>query len=720
MLSKKARLLIVDDQTRMTGSLQVLLQQEGYEVAAANSGKDALAQLDARRFDVVLLDLVMPGITGFQIMEHLRARELDTTIIVLSGEATFDSALRALRHGAYDFLRKPVPPEQILHCLDRALTQRTMTAENRQMEERLRNSERLHRYMVNSSPDIIYILDQKGRFTFVNDQVQRLLGYSPDELVGQHYSVLVHPEDAQVSRYAFNERRTGMRATRNHELRLRRKDDLGAPGHFEATNLSIELNSMGIYSLGTPPVSTRFMGTYGVARDISERKRAEKLIEYQAYHDLLTGLPNRAMFAEHFDLAAAHAQRNGTLLAVMFIDLDRFKVVNDTLGHVSGDRLLQEVAKRFRGSVRAGDTLARIGGDEFLLLLPQLGSREEAERVARKTITQLAAPFQVKDQEIFIGCSVGIGVFPDDGTELEQLMRKADIAMYHVKGGDGNAFRFYADTMDSDFAGHLTLESGLRRALEEDQFVVHFQAQYDVTSGRVIGAEALIRWQHPERGLLLPGDFIPHAERTGLVSAIGEWMLQRACDTLQAWHAAGRQDVRLSLNVSASQLARDDLIEHIVELVEKAGLPQYSLGVEITENILARDVEDVAGKLQRLAAHGVHIAIDDFGTGYSSMSHLHKLPIHMLKIDRCFVDDLRDDMPSHSIVRAIIAMAEGLGLDILAEGVETETQREGLLRLGCRYMQGFLLGRPVGAAAMHGLLGLAADGSALRAGNDRH
>ncbi|GAB4354607.1 MAG: EAL domain-containing protein [Gammaproteobacteria bacterium] len=704
MKRKVAKILVVDDQQKVLDSLELILAQYGYSVTVANSGSEALQYLDKQKFDLALLDMRMPDIGGRDIMAAIKARELDTAVIVVSGDATFDAAANALRQGAYDFIRKPYAIEHLLSSVSNAIKERELKRENERMQERLRHSERLYRYMVNSSPDIIYILDEKGRFVFLNNKVEELLGYKREELLGRHYSELIHPDDVMLAQYAFNERRTGDRATNNYELRVRRKDEAARPGHFEITALPVELSSMGIYRAVDRDSNREYIGTYGVASDVSERKEAERLITYQAYHDLLTGLPNRSLLADHFELAIAQAKRIGERLALMFIDLNRFKVVNDTLGHACGDDLLRVVASRFRECVRAGDTLARIGGDEFVLLLPKVADRAEVEAVAQKLIAQLREPFELSAQEVFVSASVGIAMFPEDGSELGQLMRKADVAMYQAKERNHGGYELFDSSMDAALAGHLSLDAGLRRAIEEGQFVAHFQPQFDLCSGRAVGAEALIRWQHPTRGLLPPDEFIPHAEETGLILRIGEWVAETACQTLAAWRGAGRDDFRLSVNVSARELEREDFVETLLARLVRYGLPGNCLEVEITENTLARNLESVSNKLRRLAANGVSIAIDDFGTGYSSLSYLHKLPINTLKVDRSFVHALTLDRRTQSIIRGINHIAEGMGVQVIAEGVESPEQQRQLTELGCTTVQGYLYGRPVNAQALGDLL----------------
>lgn len=704
MNRETTRILVVDDQQKALDSLELILVQHGYQVTTVNNGREALELLDRQQFDLALLDMRMPGIGGAEIMAGISARELDTEVIVVSGDATFDAAAGALRQGAYDFIRKPYAIEQLLRSVSNAIKERHLKHENARIHERLRHSERLHRYMVNSSPDIIYILDEKGRFVFLNNKVEDLLGYRRQDLLGRHYTEIIHPDDISLARFAFHERRTGARATNNFEIRVRRKDEHASPGHFEVTAVSVELSAMGIYRGLDKGSDKEYLGTYGVARDVTERKEAERLISYQAYHDLLTGLPNRSLLADHFELALAHARRTAGQAALMFIDLNRFKMVNDTLGHAVGDDLLRAVAARFRECVRAGDTLARIGGDEFVLLLPQVIDREEIETVAQKLIAQLREPIDLNAEEVFVSASVGIALFPDDGDELGQLMRKADIAMYAAKARNNGGYELFDASMDEALAGHLSLDSGLRRAVDEDQFIVHYQPQYDACSGHIVGAEALIRWQHPLRGLLPPDEFIPHAEDTGLIVNIGKWLTERACRTLHDWRGVGRDNFRLSINVSAPELEQESFVDNVLSCLARHNLPGHCLEIELTENTLARNLENISTKLRRLAANGVSIAIDDFGTGYSSLSYLHKLPINTLKIDRSFVNALSVDTRTRAIIRGITSIAQGLGVRVIVEGVENTRQRDLLLELGCETMQGFLFARPVNDRVLDDLL----------------
>ena len=704
MTNHDIKILIADDDLRVLQSVEALLSMHGYGVTTANNGEQAIAELKRQKYDVLLLDLMMPGLNGLDVMDFVEHRQLEVTVIVVSGDTSVSNAIQSLRHGAHDYLRKPYAPELLIRTLENALRKRLLETENVSIQGRLEHSEKLYRYMVNSSPDIIYMLDLKGHFTFINERIESLLGYQKDDLIGQHYSVLVYPDDLEEARYVFNERRTGERASRNVEMRLRCKDSANAPRYFDTNTLPIELSSLGMYVVPANGENESYVGTYGVARDITERKRAEDIIRYQAFHDLLTGLPNRALFKDRLKLSIPQARRRSHLLAIMFLDLDRFKLVNDTLGHVRGDELLQMVATRLTACMREGDTIARVGGDEFMILIPEVNSREDVTHTAEKIIKELEQSFVLDGHEVFVSTSIGISMYPEHGENMDTLIKHADIAMYHIKDEGRDGFEYFSAEMKVKFSHFLSLEAGIHKALEQDQFVLLYEPQVDVLSGRLIGVEALVRWQHPTRGLLPPAEFIPHAEECGLIIPIGDWVLRQACVDLKLWRQqAGLPEFRMAINLSALQLAHEQ-VDGIVQLLAEHGIPGEAFEVEITENVIMKDIDSVVKKLTMLSKHGIEIAIDDFGTGYSSLAYLQKLPINTIKIDRSFVLDMRPNNGQTSIVNAIIAMASGLGMKVIAEGVETEQQMEQLTALGCHRIQGFLISKPMAASDLPGWL----------------
>ncbi len=695
------RILVVDDEPLLRDSLRDILQHNGYEASVARNGRDALVQIARQQFDAILLDLYMPDVHGTEVLDFIARRGLDTPVIVVSGDDSVDSVIDALRGGAQDFLRKPYQADELLKRVGNVLQRRRLELENRSILQQMEQSEKWHRFLVNSSPDFIYTLDGEGHFSFVNDRVESLLGYTPSELVGQHFSSLIHPDDISRAQYVFNERRTGKRATRYTELRLRCK--ACRPHNLESKSVTVELNAIGMYEETDNKFASRYLGTYGVAKDLSERKKAEETIYYQAYHDLLTGLPNRALYKDHLNLAIAQARRNGEKFAVMCLDLDHFKLVNDTLGHVFGDELLLAVGSRLRACLREGDTLARMGGDEFSLLLPKLVGSDTVIGIADKVIAALNRPFNIGNRELFSTVSIGVSIFPEDGETGDSLIKHADIALYHAKTCGRANCQLFHEGMSAPLSNRLSLENDLRHALERDQFVTYYQPQVDLNSGLVVGFECLMRWLHPVRGLISPSDFIPLAEETGLITQLGDWMLNTACHQLKTWKELGLSPVRLAINISPRQIEQPQFVEHIHTALNQHDLHSSLLEVEITENLIMKDVEHTVEKLKQLSAGGIKIAIDDFGTGYSSLTYLKKFPIHTIKIDQSFIADIERDGDT-SIVTAIIAMAKGLKLNLIAEGVETENQLAFLRRRECDEMQGYLFSEPLDAQAATALL----------------
>lgn len=695
MSSSDQKILLVDDDPVVLRSLKDLLATRGYSTDSAIGGQEAICRLDTNEYDLVLLDLHMPYVNGHDVMAHIKHNKLDTSVIVVSGETSFEAARDACSKGAYDFLRKPYATDELIITIHNALKEKQLEKNNKLMNAQLKESERLHRYLVNTSPDIIYILDKDGHFTFINERIETLLGFDKTELIGKHYSLLVHHDDLEAARYVFNERRIGKRASTNVELRLKCKDD-GAPRFFETRTVPIELSSMGIYNTTGPGKKKTYLGTYGVARDITDRKIAEDTITFQAYHDLLTKLPNRALLRDRLGLAISQAKREREMLAVMFLDLDRFKNVNDSLGHMIGDELLQQVSNRLRSCVREGDTLARFGGDEFALLLPKINhSRDDVESIAEKIINVLKQPFMVDGHELYVSTSIGISLYPQDGINMDTLIKNADIAMYHVKGQGKNGYQFYSNDMNKPYFKHLSMETGIHKALDSEQFSLVYQPQINLKTGDIVGVEALLRWQHPEHGNISPSEFIPFAEESGLIVKIGEWVLKTALTELKGWRDAGLPEIRMSINMSARHIAEKDFVPSIRRILKQLELPGDALEIEITENAIMDDMDDIVRKLKLLADMGVTIAIDDFGTGYSSLSYLHKLPIQTLKIDRTFLKESRYARDDHTIVNTIVAMAKGLKLNVIAEGVETRNQLDYLREIECNEAQGFLFGKPL-------------------------
>ncbi len=518
---------------------------------------------------------------------------------------------------------------------------------------------------------------------YVNPAFERMTGFGVHEVLGKNPRFLRGDDRDQVELkklvLTFQEQRDGYFVLRNY-----RKD-----GTLFWNELFIA------------PVRDRdgaVTNYIGVMNDISEHRRYEEQLVYQATHDPLTGLPNRTLLQDRLGQALAlEAFRRRTPLCVMFLDLDNFKKVNDTLGHTVGDMLLKAVANRLKNCVRGGDTVARLGGDEFIVVLPNVREVPDVVIVARKILDIFATPFLLMGHEIYITASIGIAIFPNDGETVDALLKNADAAMYHAKEQGKNNYQFYSEDMNTRVFERLALETSLHRAVKQREFLIHYQPRVDLRTGRISGVEALVRWNHPEMGLVSPARFIPLAEETGLIVPLGEWVLRTACAQNRIWQEEGLAPLRVAVNLSARQFRQENLIEMVGAVLAETGLDPRWLELELTESLVMQQAEKSAAVLRELAAMGIEVAIDDFGTGYSSLSYLKRFPIGNLKIDQSFVRDLCRDAEDATLVRTIITMAHGLGMRTIAEGVETLEQLEFLYRHGCEEMQGYYFSRPVSA-----------------------
>ncbi|MBR0567760.1 EAL domain-containing protein [Azoarcus sp. L1K30] len=685
------RILVVDDDASLRRTLPRALAREGRSFDESATVADAIAALERQRYNLILLDYRLPDGTGLDVLDWLTRHERDEAVIIISGEDAIDAAIGALRGGADDYVRKPYHLAQLQRTVESTLHKTTLEHANQAMSQRLRASERLHRFLVESSPDLIFTLDTEGRFTYINPRVTQMLGYERASLMRRPFSTLVMAEDVDRINSLMFARGNTPGESFNVELRLRRNRETLIEGGVESTTVSLT----GIPMPGSKGRISN--GLYGVARDISERKRAEEIITFQAYHDQLTRLPNRVLFKDRLELAIAQAQRRTGALAVMFIDVDRFKLVNDTFGHAEGDTLLRGIAARLSTTLRRGDTLARLGGDEFTVLLPDINHPEDAEIIARKILEALSLPFRLEHGDFRATVSIGIALFPRDGDTAEDLTRHADIAMYQVKRSGKNAFRFFDTELNAHYRERIALENDLRLALERAEFELYYQPQVSMKQHRVVGMEALLRWNHPAHGQIGPATFIPVAEEMGLIGDISHWVLEQACAQLALWRKEGFDDLRMSLNLSPHDFSRKDIVEMVTECVHRHAVPPAQIEVEITESMMMQDTIGVAAKVKAMREAGLSVAIDDFGTGYSALAYLQKFPVSTLKIDRSFVRDL-DGPSTNPIISAITGIARGFGLHLIAEGVERAEQAETLRILGCDIMQGYLFARPGTAA----------------------
>ncbi len=545
-------------------------------------------------------------------------------------------------------------------------------------EAALRSAEARYRDMVENASDMIYVHDLRGTILSVNAAVERLTGYTRAELIGKNAARFVAPEALPLVRAAFNLKIGELHHVKPFEIEIVCKD---------GARLPVEISARLVRADDT------VVALEGIARDMRERKRAEAIIRHMAFYDTLTNLPNRVLFDEYLRHALALATQHHTALAVLFVDLDRFKLINDALGHHTGDLLLEAVPQRLLGCVRPGDTVARMGGDEFTVLLPNITSTDDAALVAQRLLDALTAPFTIGGHELFVSASIGISVFPADGGDAETLLKHADTAMYRAKEGGRSGYQFYTPAMNAATHKQHQLEQRLRRALERDEFRLVYQPRIDPHTGALLGAEALLRWQHPEFGLIGPADFIGVAEDTGLIMPIGLWVLRTACQQAKAWRQTGAP-LRMAVNLSARQFQHTNLAAQVAAVLADTGLPAHALELEITESMAMHNAERTVVVLRALKELGVHLSVDDFGTGYSSLSYLKQFDVDTLKIDRGFVCDLPHDS---AIAEAVLALAHSLSMSVTAEGVETEEQLAFLQQHNCDEVQGFLIGKPVPA-----------------------
>ncbi len=534
--------------------------------------------------------------------------------------------------------------------------------------------------------DGIVATDRRGLVRWLNEAAEVIFGYGADEITGRPFHLLLAATGERAFDFEALRRQLDREPVGYMEISGRRRDGEVIPLEICVAPIDV------------PP------GGYAITvRDITVRRQTEEAIRALAYYDPLTALPNRLLFVDRLGDAVERARRNRQMFAVMLVDLDRFKLINDSLGLQIGDAMLRAVGERLRRTLRKSDTVARLGGDEFMILLHGVGSAEAAARVAQKLLDCLRPPFMINGHELTTGACIGISMFPHDGGDPDTLIKNADTALSRAKEQGRNHYQFYTTDMNAAAFERLMLESRLRRALEQQELVIYYQPQVELEGGRIVGVEALLRWFHPDHGMVPPGEFIPLAEETGLILPIGEWVLESACRQVSEWQQRFGSALRLAVNLSARQFQQRDLVERIRELTDRLGFARSSLELELTESVVMRDAAESVRRLRELTGLGVQLALDDFGTGYSSLGYLRRFPIRALKIDRSFVHDIAQDATAAALVEAIVALGRSLRLRVVAEGVETREQLRLLRSFGCHEIQGYIFSRPVPAAEL-GLL----------------
>ena len=667
-------ILVVDDEELTRMFARQTLEAAGFRVEEAEDGEAGLDAIRRLRPDLIMLDVLMPIRDGFEVCAALRhfSPHAATPVLMMTGLEDADAIDRAYEVGATDFITKPIQwgllPHRVRYILRSTNAIEALATSQAKLVEAQRLAG-LTAWEWNIT---------KGRLTW-SEEIYRELGFE-DAASSEAFWNFIHPGDRELLRLALI---SALKAQKpfNHDFRMVLPN--GTIKHFHGqSQTQYGLDGRAEYMVGS-------------AQDITERKRMEDDIRKMALYDPLTGLPNRILFREELDRALLRAQRSGLLIGVLFLDLDKFKRINDSLGHDNGDQLLREIAKRLRNRLRGEEVVARFGGDEFTMLIGPLKNADEASHVAQRVVSAFAEPVQLQAQELYASTSIGISIYPDDASDAADLIKNADTAMYAAKSFGRNCYKFYDPSMNESTLAKLEFDAAMRRGLARGEFLLHYQPRIDTRTNRLVSCEALIRWNHPERGLIFPGEFIAVAEDSGFIVSIGKWVMDQVCWRRRAWHNMGLPHTPISINLSAVHFVRSDIIADVRDALDRHGLDGHDLELEVTETVFLQDTDVSATILEEISALGVKIVIDDFGVGFSSLNYLQRLPVDTLKIDRSFIHQVPTNRRNAAITKAIVAMAKSLDLNVVAEGVETLEEKDFVESIGCHEMQGFLFGKPV-------------------------
>ncbi len=717
MENKTQKILVIEDDPNYFVLLNERLSQDhslGFELIRSKQMQSGLERLREGDIDAVLLDLTLPDSQGLQSFLTVHQAFPTVAVIILTGSDDDELASQAIAQGAQDYLLKgsfdrDLLVKSIRYSISRNQIQAQLQkyyieteASKRALQDR---SERF-RSLVSNIPGAVYRftvgIHGEGIVEFISDMIQEVTGEPAESFMGKdlsHYQDLILPQDLPMVKEAFSKA-----AVRGESFGI----------DYRIRHRGGDFRWVHDQGRGMKSPTGKISYVDGVIFDITERTKEKERFNQLVSYDALTGLPNRELFVDRLNQVLTQNQRKKESCAVLVLDLDHFKRINDTLGHVVGDQLIKAVSVRILKTVYNTDTVTRISGGNFMVLLPNLGEHENAENaenVANKIMMAFKAPFHIDEHELFTTCSIGIAIAPGDGATSEVLMKNADAAMHLSKERGKDRYQLFSSAITNNSFEKLVLENSLRRALERKEFKLYYQPQFDLRAGKVTGVEALIRWQHPELGFVPPMEFIPIAEDTGLIHAIGEWVLQTACEQKMAWNKMGFTDLKVAVNLSARQFHYANLVDLITGVLKKVGLDPRGLELELTESTLMDRLEETNATLHKLKEAGMSISIDDFGTGYSSLMYLKTFPIDTIKIDKSFVQDVTTDADDSAITQAIISMAHSLKLDVVAEGVETLPQLELLRAQGCDIIQGYLFSKPIPAADIAPLL---ADGAAKK------
>jgi diguanylate cyclase (GGDEF)-like protein/PAS domain S-box-containing protein len=687
------KILLIENDPAAATEIRAALTAGGgvpFEVEWVRQLSDGLERLNKKGIAAVLLELSLPDSRGIETFDKLFTAAPDVPILILGGHANEALAKEAVGRGAQDYL---LAGHLDSYSLPRALRN---AIERKAVEDALYVEKERALVTLNSIGDAVLCTDISGNVIYLNLVAESMTGWPREEAIGKPLAEVFQIIDGVTRKPARDPME--MAVAQNRAVGLTVDCVLIRRDAFES---AIEDSAAPIHDR-----AGRVIGAVIVFHDVNAARAMSHQMTHSAQHDVVTNLPNRLLLNDRISQAISLARRQNRSLAVIFLDLDRFKYINDSLGHATGDKLLQSVSKRLLAGVRGSDTVSRQGGDEFVILLSEISHPEDAATSAKKIILSLNEPHSIDGHDLDIAGSIGISVYPEDGEDAETLIKNADTAMYHAKEKGRNNFQFFKPEMNRRALERQSLEGSLRHAIDRGEFLLHYQPKVNLFTGQITGAEALIRWRHPERGLVSPAQFVPIAEDCGMILPIGRWVLREACKQAREWQDAGLPFKRVSVNVSAIEFRAKTFLEEVRATLRESGLAACCLDLELTEDVLMHNAKSTASVLQELKRMGVHLAVDDFGTGYSSLSYLRQFPIDVLKIDQSFVHQISDDPNDSAIVRAIIDMGKNLKQRVIAEGIETQEQLALLQAWHCAEGQGYLFSRPVPAAQFAHLLQL--------------
>jgi diguanylate cyclase (GGDEF)-like protein/PAS domain S-box-containing protein len=684
------KILLIDDEPEFLKSITRALSSHPYVLDTATAVEEAIEKLESDKFDIVMVDIKLHGINGLEFIENLEKKYDDIVTIVITGNSSQELAINAIKHGVFDYIRKPVDIKDLVSAIERSIhklrVNREIFHKNKELIAKESILQKLNdeiimqknylENVVKSISNMLMVTDENGYIKTINDASIKTLGYSADDIIGSLFGKITTIANFEK----FLNKLTHSHNISNIETEYTKKD---------GQNIFVLL-SASVIRKATGAIE----GFVFIAQDISSQKEAEQELYRLSFSDSLTSLPNRLRFEMLTKEALISAAKNRLFLAFLYIDLDGFKAVNDRLGHAVGDGLLKEVAKRLQNAFRNNDFVARLGGDEFAILLYRIKDKADAGMVAQRIISFINRPFYIDNNEISVGASVGISIYPESAMDFEQLFKNADIALYKAKHAGRNQYQYFTQQLDSEYAKQLGIENALRFALGRDEFYMVYQPVYDLHSNKIVALEALLRWENSEFGHVSPQDFVPIAEYIGLIIPIGEWIIDTAIKQFAYWKKKYNLNVKLHLNISACQLDRGNyIIELLQSNCQKYKVAPSDIAIELTETAIMHNPLQAEKVLAELSNFGFIIVVDDFGQGYSSLSLLSRLPVAVLKIDKQFINEL-NDAKNETIVKTIITLSKSLAISVVAEGIETKEQLNYLLSIGCDKGQGFYLCKP--------------------------